>query len=64
MTKRLVDIDDDALALARLHFGTETIKDTVNSALRAAADAQSTELDAALDVFGRFDLLDRSDAWR
>lgn len=34
MTKRLVDIDDDLLAKAREILGADTIKDTVNGALR------------------------------
>jgi Arc/MetJ family transcription regulator len=33
MTKRLVDIDDSALDEARAALGTDTIKDTVNTAL-------------------------------
>lgn len=39
MTKRLVDIDDDMLSGARLVLGTDTIKDTVNAALRNAISA-------------------------
>lgn len=37
MTKRLVDIDDEALAAARTALGTTTIKGTVNQALAEAA---------------------------
>jgi Arc/MetJ family transcription regulator len=37
MTKRLVDIDDEALDAARKALDTRTIKDTVNAALRGAA---------------------------
>lgn len=37
VTKRLVDIDDDALEAARRALDTRTIRDTVNSALRGAA---------------------------
>ena len=40
MTKRLVDIDDDLLERARSIAGTETIKDTVNTALRRIADEE------------------------
>lgn len=36
MTKRLVDIEDDPLLQARQALGTETIKDTVATALRHA----------------------------
>lgn len=39
MSKRLVDIDDEVLAQARLALGTDTIKDTVNTALHDAARA-------------------------
>jgi len=35
MTKRLIDVDDDALDAARAQLGTRTIKDTVNEALRS-----------------------------
>ena len=41
MTKRLIDVDDDALGAARAELGTTTIKDTVNEALRrSSADRQ------------------------
>lgn len=36
--KRLVDIDDDLLERARSIAGTDTIKDTVNVALRRLVD--------------------------
>jgi Arc/MetJ family transcription regulator len=64
MTKRLIDVDDDALDAARAHLGTRTIKDTVNEALRMAAERRTAELDAALAVFADLDLDDRSAAWR
>lgn len=38
MTKRLVEIDDDLLERARSIAGTETIKETVNTALRRLVD--------------------------
>jgi len=38
MTKRLVDIDDDLLARARSLTGTDTIKATVDIALRQLVD--------------------------
>jgi Arc/MetJ family transcription regulator len=38
MMKRLVDIDDDLLEQARTIAGTNTIKDTVNAALRRLVD--------------------------
>ena len=64
MTKRLIDVDDEALAAARSHLGTTTIKDTVNEALRRAVEQRADELDAALQILGSADLEDRSDAWR
>lgn len=38
MTKRLVDIDDEALGEAQSALGTANMKDTVNTALRAVVD--------------------------
>lgn len=64
MTKRLIDVDDEALDGARSRLGTTTIKDTVNEALRRAAAERATALDAALDVLATADLEDRSAAWR
>lgn len=42
VTKRLVEIDDDLLARAKGAAGTETIKATVEVALRRLADQEST----------------------
>ncbi len=64
MTKRLVDIDDEALDAARAGLGTETIKDTVNQALRRAAESRRLRLHDALDVLASWDLDDRAEAWR
>lgn len=64
VTKRLIDVDDDALAAARAQLGTRTIKDTVNQALRSAAHQRSAELARALSVLADADLDDRSAAWR
>ncbi len=64
MTKRLIDVDDDALDAARAQLGTRTIKDTVNEALRRAARQRSTLLASALAVLADADLDDRSAAWR
>lgn len=64
VTKRLIDVDDMALAAARARLGTQTIKDTVNQALRAAADERSEQLDEALSVLADADLEDRAAAWR
>ena len=64
MTKRLVDLDDDALAAARARLGTRTMKDTVNEALRQAAAARQVELRQALDVLSGWELDDRAASWR
>jgi Arc/MetJ family transcription regulator len=72
MTKRLIDVDDEVLEAARQVLGTETIKDTVNSALRASvqtAERQQRVNVAALKRFAEAsrDLLDdevMADAWR
>lgn len=64
MTKRLVDVDDEALQAARRRLGTSTIKDTVNEALRRAAAVRERDLDAAIKALSRARLHDRSDAWR
>ena len=43
VSKRLVDIDDDLLAQARLVAGTSTIKATVEAGLRRLVDDDVTE---------------------
>ena len=49
MTKRLIEIEDDLLRQARDALGTQTIKDTVTTALRHAVHASQrrTRLDDA-----------------
>lgn len=64
MGKHLVDIDEDALYAARAELGTETIKDTVNEALRSTAHTRDERVGKALDVLAQAELDDRSDAWR
>lgn len=64
MTKRLIDVDDRALEAARERLGTPTIKDTVNEALRRAAEDRQADLTHALDVLAHADLEDRAAAWR
>lgn len=64
MTKRLIDIDDRALAGARALLGTSTMKETVNEALRRAATARQVQLEAALDALASTDFPDRAAAWR
>ena len=63
VTKRLIDVDDDALDAARAQLGTRTIKDTVNEALRRTAQQRSAELASALSVLADADLDDRAAAW-
>jgi len=72
MTKRLIDVEDEVLEAARRVLGTGTIKDTVNTALRAtvqAAERRERVDAAALKRFAEAsrDLLDEdvmADAWR
>ncbi|PYN19230.1 MAG: hypothetical protein DMD76_27195 [Candidatus Rokuibacteriota bacterium] len=64
MAKRLVDIDEAALAAARAELGTRTLKDTVNEALRRAAPVRDRRVAKALQTLARARLRDRSAAWR
>jgi Arc/MetJ family transcription regulator len=63
MGKHLVDIDENALNSARAEFGTSTIKDTVNRALRQAGGDQD-RVKRSLDLLARSDLVHREEAWR
>jgi Arc/MetJ family transcription regulator len=62
--KHLVDIDERALRGAREELGTDTIKDTVNRALRQAAGSDDASVKKRLDLLARADLARREDAWR
>lgn len=64
MSKRLVDIDEKALAAAKAELGTRTLKDTVNEALRRVAPTRDRQVRKALDTLARARLQDRSAAWR
>ena len=64
MGKHLVDIDEEALATARLKFGSVTIRETVNRALRQAGEDQRGNLKRRLDALADADLADREQAWR
>jgi hypothetical protein len=64
MAKHLVDIDEDALRSARAQLGTETIKDTVNGALRQAGAERRESLKKSLDTLAQADLAAREQAWR
>ncbi|MDI1464487.1 type II toxin-antitoxin system VapB family antitoxin [Catellatospora sp. KI3] len=48
MAKTLVDVDEDLLAEATAALGTNTKKDTVNSALRLAVEASRERREQAL----------------
>jgi Arc/MetJ family transcription regulator len=64
MAKHLVDIDDEALGAAKAQLGTETIKATVNEALRRVSRGRSKTVSRAIDVLVRARLQDRERAWR
>jgi Arc/MetJ family transcription regulator len=64
VSKHLVDIDEEALRAARSELGTETIKETVNRALRRAAGSEAAKVTKSLDRLARADLARREDAWR
>jgi Arc/MetJ family transcription regulator len=64
VAKRLVDIDDRALAAARAELGTRTLKDTVNEALRRAGARRDRRVGRALETLARARLQDRASAWR
>ena len=64
MSKHLVDIDEDALSAARAKFGSATIKETVNRALRLAGEDHQRVLKRRLDSLADVDLSDREQAWR
>ena len=64
MSKHLVDIDEDALTAARAELGTDTIKDTVNAALRQAGRSRQDRVRQALAVLADAKLADRTAAWR
>jgi Arc/MetJ family transcription regulator len=64
VAKHLVDIDEQALAMARAELGTSTIKETVNAALRRATSHRVQQVAAALDVLAAAPSEDRAEAWR
>jgi Arc/MetJ family transcription regulator len=64
MSKHLVDIDEEALRAARAELGTETIRETVNQALRRAGLDHRRAVKRSLDVLARADLASREQAWR
>lgn len=64
MAKHLIDLDEETLAAARAELGTDTIKDTVNEALRRASNERERRVAASLDILADAHLDDRADAWR
>lgn len=64
MAKHLIDIDEDALRAARAELGTQTIKETVNRALRHAGGGDRAQVKRALDRLARARLAARENAWR
>jgi Arc/MetJ family transcription regulator len=64
MSKHLVDIDEEALRAARAKLGTDTIKDTVNGALRRASGDHVANVRERLDVLAQAELVAREEAWR
>ncbi|MEE6140638.1 hypothetical protein SKC41_30555 [Mycobacterium sp. 050128] len=64
MGKHLIDIDEQALRMARAELGTTTIKETVNAALRLATSARAEQVAAALDSLAAAPIEDRAAAWR
>jgi Arc/MetJ family transcription regulator len=68
MSKTLVDVDDEALALAMAHYGTTAKRDAINRALREIADRRLRETDDLedwiVDVGRRLAEIDWKQAWR
>ena len=64
MAKHLVDIDEQALEMARAELGTSSIKDTVNAALHRATSSRVKHVAAALDVLAAAPSEERGAAWR
>ncbi|GAB7143928.1 hypothetical protein [Mycobacterium riyadhense] len=64
MGKHLIDLDEQALEMARAELGTSTIKETVNAALRNATSNRLQHVAAALDALAAAPSDDRAEAWR
>lgn len=64
MGKHLVDIDDEILRAAQAELRTQTIRDTVNEALRRATTGRDRRVGKALDRLASVRLKDRDEAWR
>jgi Arc/MetJ family transcription regulator len=64
MAKHLVDIDERALQTARRKLGTDTIRATVNHALRRVGGDRDAVVKESLDVLASAELTPREQAWR
>jgi Arc/MetJ family transcription regulator len=64
VAKHLVDIDEQALRNARAQLGVETIKETVNRALRLVGEDRAATVSARLDALASVELAPREQAWR
>jgi Arc/MetJ family transcription regulator len=68
MSKTLIDVDDEALALAMAHYGTAVKREAVNRALREVAERRLQETDDleawVVDVGRRLAETDWQPAWR
>lgn len=68
MAKTLIDVDDEALALAMAHYGTRVKREAINRALQEVAGlrvAETADLeDWIADVGGRLGTMDDGAAWR
>jgi Arc/MetJ family transcription regulator len=64
MGKHLIDIDETALRDARAELGAQTIKETVNRALRLASGERERAVKKSLDRLAGRDFEARERAWR
>jgi len=67
MSKTLIDVDDEALALAMAHYGTSVKREAINRALREVAERRIEETDDlegwVASVGGRLAQTDWRPAW-
>jgi Arc/MetJ family transcription regulator len=64
VAKHLVDIDEQALVNARAQLGVDTIKETVNRALRLVGEDRNGMSKRRLDALAKAELAPREQAWR
>ncbi len=62
--KHLIDLDESALTEARAELGTDTVKATVNEALRRAGGSRQARVERALAALSAVEFEDRRSAWR